>query len=76
MPTLGSYFYIVIRSSEAGERFAECNILGSSMETAFKGEDAGIRNALYVWAKIMRSWPSTGRGNRRKGGKICEQKWQ
>lgn len=43
---LGPCFYIVIRSSEAGEKFAESNILGSSMETAFKEEDARIRNAF------------------------------
>lgn len=55
---LGSCFYIVIRSSEAGNKFAEPNILGCITEPAFKGEDARNRNAFYVWVKIMRSWSS------------------
>lgn len=55
---LGSCFYIVIRSSEAGDRFAEPNILGGITGPAFKGEGGRIRNAFYVWVKIMRSWSS------------------
>lgn len=41
---LGSCFYVVIRSSESGDRFAESSVLESITETAFKAEDARIRN--------------------------------
>lgn len=43
---LGSCFHTVIRSSEAGDRFAECHVSGHRTEPAFKGEGARIRNAF------------------------------